>query len=94
MVFVYEYSGTTWVQVAVLQGLPADTPQAFGHSVALEGGRLVVGAPTASSSIKDAGRIYVYENTSGLWTLTEVITDRLRTRSGQPAASSRPTSPP
>jgi len=75
MVFVYEYSGTTWVQVAVLQGLPAETPQAFGHSVALEGGRLVVGAPTASSSIKDAGRIYVYENTSGLWTLTEVITD-------------------
>jgi hypothetical protein len=74
-VFVYEQSGTTWVQTAVLEGLPSATPQAFGHAVDIQGDRIVVGAPLALDAVKDSGRVYVYENAGGQWVLDEVLTD-------------------
>ena len=74
-VFVREPGGT-WSEV---QKLTASDPTAgaeFGESVALEGDRLVVGAPGAkavngSGSTVTCGAAYVFERgTNGLWTET------------------------
>ncbi len=74
-VHVFEQSGTTWVQTAVLEGIPGQHAQAFGHSVDVDGDRIVVGAPLAFEGVKDSGRVYVYENTGGLWSLVQVLSD-------------------
>ena len=44
-VFIYERSGTDWVQVDVLQPPPEADPLWFGFSVDVDGDTAVVGAP-------------------------------------------------
>jgi hypothetical protein len=59
-VYVFERSGTTWTQAAKLTPAPAVHESAFGEDVALDGTRLVVGAPSERAA-------YVFELAAGSW---------------------------
>lgn len=64
---IYLRSGDTW---ALQQTLVGDTGSAydyFGNAVALEGDRLVVGAPGESAPARNAGAVYVFARTDSAW---------------------------
>ncbi len=64
--YVYEItSATPTVPVVTLNNPSPAADDRFGHSVAISGTRVVVGAPNDDSGATDAGRGYVYELTSG-----------------------------
>ena len=62
--YLFTKTTTGWTQVAELEGSGTVAGDEFGWSVAIGGPTLVVGAP---SSTKDAGRAYVFEETSAGW---------------------------
>lgn len=77
--YVFVKSGGTWVQQAYLKASNSDIHDEFGQSVAIDGDRIVVGAPEESSSatgvdgdetdnsILSAGAAYVFERTGTVW---------------------------
>ncbi len=62
--YVFAESGTTWSEVAELQGSDTQSGDWFGSSVAIDGATVVVGAPGAASN---AGNAYVFSQTGGAW---------------------------
>jgi hypothetical protein len=63
-VYVFERTGTSWVQRARLlaaDGLPGDF---FGHSVAIDGDTIAVGAFAAQAS---TGAVYVFNRMGSVW---------------------------
>ena len=58
-------SGTTWSQQAYLKASNTDFNQSFGHSVAVSGNTVVVGAPGESFS---EGAAYVFVRSGTTWT--------------------------
>lgn len=74
-VYVYVRVGGAWVPAG---RLVADTPTedaSFGVSLALQGDRLIVGAPGDSSEgIPFAGAVYVFERIGGIWTQVDKLT--------------------
>ena len=75
-VYIYEEirsSSPYWTQVAKLKASDAAQGDRFGHSVAISGGRVVVGTPQASST--DAGAAYVFTRSSdGTWSQSAKLT--------------------
>lgn len=72
--FVYELTGNQWIQVAKLQGSDTQQEGYFGSSVAIDGGRLVVGDPEYRlGSIPSSGAAYVFEKTASRWTETQKL---------------------
>jgi hypothetical protein len=72
-IYVFEDTGSDWVQVAKLQpaGLPSTSD--FGYSVAIDGDRIAVGAPDFNGT--GTGRVFVYERFGALgWLLAETLT--------------------
>ena len=84
-VYVYERdAGGNWAEVAVLTASDAEDPPPdayfdglpeFGQSIALEGDRVIVGAPyRSSSSGRSVGGAYVYERgATGAWTERSIL---------------------
>jgi len=78
-VYVFIRTDGVWSQQAYLKASNTDEGDAFGGSLALAGGTLVVGAGSedssstglnvdqADNSADDAGAVYVYTRTDGLW---------------------------
>ena len=78
-VYVFTRTAGVWTQQAYLKASNTDEGDAFGGSLALAGGTLVVGAGSedssstglnvdqADNSADDAGAVYVYTRTDGLW---------------------------
>ena len=68
----YVFTRTTagWKQAAELKGSGTIAGEAFGESVAISGTTVVVGA---SGHAKNAGRAYVFTETSGVWKQTAVL---------------------
>ncbi|MDX1400686.1 MAG: hypothetical protein R3245_02090, partial [Kiloniellales bacterium] len=66
--YVYQFNGSSWVGGQQLLSNNIQTGPRFGHSVALAGGRAMVGAPLAEVFVlTDAGTVYVYEEDKGVW---------------------------
>ena len=77
--YVFERSGGSWRQAAYLKASNTDAYDYFGHSVALDGDMLAVGAPGERSgakgvggdqldnSARDSGAVYVFERSGGSW---------------------------
>ncbi len=65
--YVYNFSNDGWTLTAEL--FPEDdVPTSwFGHSVAVDASRLVVGAPGDSDDTPESGRVYVYEYDGVAW---------------------------
>jgi len=60
-VYVYDWNGSAYIEVAQLTASDAQASDQFGVSVALSGTRLVVGANTEDTAAVDAGKVYVYD---------------------------------
>lgn len=78
-VYVFERSGTSWLQKAYLKASNAEAGAYFGLALALEDDRLVVGAPsedgsaastgeTPDTAAANAGAAYVFARSAGTWT--------------------------
>lgn len=71
--YVFRREGATWVQETKLHADDAYTGDAFGHSVSIRGGRIVVGVPfddISDGSGIDEGSAYVYlRQPDRSWTL-------------------------
>src|SRR5258705_5108812 len=48
--YVFVRNGSTWSQQAYLKASNTDSPDSFGHSVAISGDTIIVGAPNEGSS--------------------------------------------
>ncbi len=81
-VYVYRRSGTQWAQEAYVKAANADASDYFGHSVALSGDTLAIGAPyedssqttitngtgaSSDNSASSSGAVYVYRRTGAQW---------------------------
>lgn len=74
-VYVYERVGGAWIQNAKLVPLSGDDQERFGHSVAVSGSRIAVGAPFISD-VDDNERAtpaYVFERNGSNWIGTRLL---------------------
>jgi len=60
-VYIYDWNGSAYIEVARLIASDAQTYDQFGSSVALSGNRLVVGAYLQDTAALDAGKVYIYD---------------------------------
>jgi LPXTG-site transpeptidase (sortase) family protein len=73
--FVYSYNGKTWVLDSILSAKDASPGDTFGVSVAISGGRILVGATgvdledpnNKGKELKDAGAAYIFTRSGGNW---------------------------
>jgi LPXTG-site transpeptidase (sortase) family protein len=80
--YVYSYNGKTWVLDGVLTAKNAQPGDTFGVSVAISGGRIVVGATGVDledpnkkdTELKDAGAAYVFTRSGGSWVQQSELT--------------------
>jgi hypothetical protein len=68
--YVYKRTGTTWNLVTTLTPDSSPTTAAFGTSVAIDGSRLLVGAPGETFA---TGAVYVYDWNSTTWVQTDKL---------------------
>ena len=75
--YLYEYSGDDWSLVQKLVGADTTIGDHFGSSVALDGDRIVVGAPWVSSHGANRGAAYAFEYTGDFlgWLQLALLTD-------------------
>ncbi len=81
-VYVYRRNGLTWAQESYIKAANADSGDNFGHSLAVGGNTLIVGAPLEDSNqttitngssassediLGDAGAVYVYRRSGNSW---------------------------
>jgi hypothetical protein len=68
-VYVFELSGSSWVQVAKLSAPEVEIFSRFGFAVALDGDTLVAGAPYASFGVPNSylGAVFVFERVGASW---------------------------
>ncbi len=65
--YVYEWDGSSWVEVAKLTASDGAIEDRFGSSVSLSGNRALVGAPFVDDKSKNSGAAYVYEWDGSSW---------------------------
>ena len=65
--YVFVRNGTTWSQQAYLKASNTEANDNFGHSVAVSGETVVVGAPYEDSNASFAGAAYVFVRTGTTW---------------------------
>ncbi len=80
-VFVHERVGGSWFESGRFKSLDAGNNDEFGFSVALDGDRLVVGAPMHDPfNVVNAGAAYVFERTNGQWVeVAKLLPDVIQT---------------
>lgn len=71
--YVFERVGGAWTQTMILNGMPGHGGDAFGSAVAIEGDRILVGAPNDDGNGPQAGAVYAFSRGASLWVLDEVI---------------------
>lgn len=71
--YVFELSGSTWVQTAKLVGSDTAAGDRFGLAVSACGDRILIGAPLKDSSAADSGAAYVFERTPAGWSETAIL---------------------
>jgi hypothetical protein len=69
--YLFEYSGTSWAQVAKLTAGDGVADDLFGTAVAIAGDIAAVSAPADDS---DTGAVYIYERDGANWTESGKIT--------------------
>lgn len=72
IVYIYEYNKEKkgWDQPIPLTAPDATAGAAFGSSIAINGNRIVIGAPNAGTA--QSGNVYIFEYLSGQWTWQNV----------------------
>ena len=64
-VYVFRYNGNAWIETQILYASDAYNNQQFGMSVAIDGSRIIVGAPGSLSEPMKAGQAAKGPNPSG-----------------------------
>jgi hypothetical protein len=65
--YVFVRNGSSWSQQAYLKASNPGTPARFGHSVAISGDTIVVGAYTQNGGASESGAAYVFVRTGETW---------------------------
>lgn len=82
---IYDYSNFSWSQQDTLAS--TDPLEEFGWAIDASGNWLAVGAPGVSDGSGPLGRVYLYENVNGRWTLRQTVeTDQSGDRFGESLA--------
>ncbi len=71
--YMFEYDGVDWSLEAVLTPSVYNDQDHFGQSVSLDGETAVIGAPMSDRSMPDAGAVYCFEYSEGVWIETQSI---------------------
>jgi len=74
--YVFELQGSTWVEVAKVYASDFEVSGGFGYDVAIDGDRLVVGAPAHDNGgpYNNPGAVYVFERQgTGAWIQTQKL---------------------
>ncbi|MCK4660888.1 MAG: FG-GAP repeat protein, partial [Phycisphaerae bacterium] len=75
---VYTYNGSVWSHRKELTPSDPDSGERFGEDVAIDGGKIVVGAPNwdnpEDSSNEAHGRAFIFEGSGSNWTRTARLT--------------------
>ena len=69
--YVFERSGSTWSEVAMLEASDQAFQDYFGSSVALAGADALIGATGDNHPGSGGGSVYVYTETAGVWNRTD-----------------------
>lgn len=69
-VYIFEKIGNFWIETAKLLPLDGNAQNFFGASVAISGGKIIIGAPSDSDLSYEAGSAYVFENNGVSWVQT------------------------
>lgn len=70
-VYIYEYVDESWTLQQTIENPNPAVNDEFGYDVAIDGDRLVIGAPRDDTNANDAGVAYYFERTDSTWTLSE-----------------------
>ncbi len=73
--YIFQRSGTTWVQSARIEAPDPSPGDRFGDSVALQGDSIVVGAPADDDLGDESGSVYVFERSGTRWVPTAKLLD-------------------
>ena len=65
---------SSWTETGRLTASDADSDDNFGFSVALDGDRLLVGAPSRDATAEDDGAVYAFARSDGDWSERERLT--------------------
>ena len=74
-VHVFVRSGTQWSEQATLSATPAIYGMGFGYSVAIDGDRLVAGAPDVRADFGTVPAAYVFVRSGTNWSQQAILTD-------------------
>jgi hypothetical protein len=72
--WIFTGSGASWTRSAELAPSDGATNDWFGESVAVLGTLALVGAPKHDAAGTDAGAVYVYTSSGGVWSQTAKLT--------------------
>ena len=75
--YVFEANGSSWIESQKLLSQDGASESFFGHSVALDGSTIVVGAPWHDRPAEGrvmVGSAYVFEKIAGTWTRVATLT--------------------
>lgn len=77
-VYVFEYTGTEWVETDLLTSLDYAEYDSFGSSVCATPSRAIISAPGAyRDGGAIAGQVYEFTRTAGIWTQGQVISSTI-----------------
>ena len=69
--YIFKFNGTAWIQEAKLVASDGGIEDAFGTSVDIDNGRIIVGSKENTHSGKiNVGAAYVFRLVSGTWTVS------------------------
>src|SRR5688572_969695 len=74
-VYVFELSGSTWVEVAKIAAPQREFFSRFGFDVAIDGDTLVAGAPFSDQGVPNSrqGAVYVFERSGSTWQFQQLL---------------------
>jgi len=72
-VYAFKHTGSSWLQVAKLTASDAAVNDAFGYSLAIVEGTVVVAAPDVDELWGNAGAAYVFQNVAADWIQTDKL---------------------
>ncbi len=73
-VYIYTFDGSSWQETAIITALNASDNDEFGHSISLDGNRLLVGAPYKTvNAVGNTGTAYIFDFDGTNWNQTEQL---------------------
>ncbi len=73
LAFIFEQSGSAWIQTAVLSGTPFAADVNFGNTVRISGDTVAIGQPGAGIMFNTPGAVEIHRKISGVWTFQQRI---------------------